>query len=92
MDFSQRKAKCLADELEQENQLKKLLEEENQCMSELKNDIIKLLQEEQSMITMIIQNCKENINRRINDLPFYSERIQTYTNRKNKCIKYLANI
>lgn len=92
MDMSSRKMDTLSKEKELKNQLDKISHDENNCIIELKSDIIKLLKEEQIKNISLIKDCKEKVNKILNALRDSSARTESLINRLNTCEQYMYNL
>lgn len=92
MDMSSRKSDTLSKERELNSQLDKISQDENTCMSELKNDVIKLLNEKQDKNITSINECENKINEMLNTLLDCSIRTETLIKRENACLQYMQNL
>lgn len=91
MDMSSRKADTISKETELNKQLDKISHDENNCIAELKNDTIKLLNDEQSKNTALMKECKDKANTTMNALLDSSARTEILINRLNICQQYMYN-
>lgn len=89
IDMSPRKSDTLSKEKELNNQFDKISQDENTCMSELKNDITKLLNGKLSKNKTSINECENKINEILNNLLDYSIRTDTLIRRKDVCQQYI---
>lgn len=92
MDMSSRKTDTLSKENELNKQLDKISHDENNCIAELKNDIIKLLNDEQSKNMDLIEECKDKEDTILNALFLNSTRTEILINRLNICQQYMYNL
>jgi len=92
MDMSARKSDTLSKEEALNDQLDIISQDENTCMSELKNDTIKLLDNEQDKNIALINESKKKISKILNALLDYSERIEILIRRENICQQYLCSL
>ena len=92
MDMSSRKTDTLSKEKELNKQLDKISHDENNCIAKLKNDIIKLLNDEQSKNMALIEECKDKENTILNALFLNSTRTEILINRLNICQQYMYNL
>ena len=83
------KSDTLSKEKELNNQFDKISQDENTCMSELKNDITKLLNGKLSKNKTSINECENKINEILNNLLDYSIRTDTLIRRKDVCQQYI---
>ena len=90
--MSSRKSDTLFKETELNNRLDKIVQDENICISELKNDIIRLLNEEQDKNKTSINECENEINEILNTLSDCLTRTNVLLRRKDTCLQYMENI
>lgn len=92
MDMSSRKSDTLSKERELNNQLDKISQDENTCMSELKNDVIELLNERQDKNITSINEYENKINEILNTLLDCSIRTEAFIKREDTCLQYMQNL
>ena len=90
--MSSRKSDTLSKETELNNGLDEISQDENSCISELKNDIIKLLNEEQGKNKTSINECENKINEILNTLLGCMTRTDVLIRRKDTCLQYMEDI
>lgn len=92
IDMSTRKSDTLSKETELNNRLDEISQDENTCISELKNDVIKLLNEEQGKNKTSINECENEINEILNTLSDCLTITNVLLRRKDTCLQYMENI
>lgn len=92
MDMSSRKSDTLSKEKELNSQLDKISKDEKTCISELKNDIIQLLDERLNKNVILINKLKSEINITDNVFGGCTTRIDILIKRKERCYQCIENV
>lgn len=92
MDMSSRKSNTLSKEKELNSQLDKISQDEKICISELKSDIIQLLNERQNTNTISISKLKSEMSIISNIFFDCTTRVDILIKRKERCYQYIESI
>jgi hypothetical protein len=92
IDMSSRKSDTHFQKNVLNNQLDIIYQDENICKTNLKNDIVKLLNDKLNINNKSISECENKINEILNKISDYSARINVLTKREDICRKYMRSL